>query len=79
MARGELDAAQLHGRIESMGKQHSARFSADATAFLLENQKGLRMHRIMLTFKSSGECRKDANCDGIVVLYCPITSSVRLP
>ena len=39
--------------------EESARLSADAAAFLLENQKGLRMHRIMLTFKSSGGTLED--------------------
>lgn len=50
-----MDAAEMPERLGSTEDGESARLSADAHAFLLENQKGLRMHRIMLTFQSSGE------------------------
>ncbi|BDA48630.1 probable histidine kinase 3 [Coccomyxa sp. Obi] len=48
-----MDAAELPERLGSTEDGEYARLSADAHAFLLENQKGLRMHRIMLTFQSS--------------------------
>jgi hypothetical protein len=43
-------------RIGSFERIDTTRLSGEAAAFLAENQKGLRMHRIMLTFRSSGEC-----------------------
>lgn len=53
-----MDAAEFPERLGSTEDGESAPLSADAHAFLLENQKGLRMHRIMLTFQSSGEAWK---------------------
>ena len=54
-----MDAAEPQKRLGSTEIEESARLSADAAAFLLENQKGLRMHKIMLTFKSSGGTLED--------------------
>ncbi len=57
-----MDAAEPQKRLGSTEMEESARLSADAAAFLLENQKGLRMHRIMLTFKSSGGALQEHSC-----------------
>ena len=54
-AAAEIESRSLTKRIGSFERIDTTRLSGEAAAFLAENQKGLRMHTIVLSFQSKGE------------------------